>query len=675
MESIWKESKYLKDKYISIGWNFSAPSSIKKCDIVSADTETKMYYKDDLLTSEDAYLLYSSLGQEYVRENIEVHAYAFTIANGNNFALFQNVEDFLTACAMLNVKLITWYNARFDFAIFDYYFLTNGWQQVAEEIQKDKRYHKFPDKTYQSLNGEYGQRYQMTIWKEYINWRNQRKVHKIKMLDICNIFGGGLAKNLEDWKIEDSDHNPIRKLEMDYDFSNLENESDLQYIINDTKGLYYLTLKIEETIFSMTGYSLINGDYMTAGGLAKKTMLKYMFNRIDDKENIVIFHEAFPMSVELDKELREHDLYAGGLCILNPFKQGHVQHNIFKYDVNSMYPAQMMNMKYPIGEGLKVDKIRDREHHLYILKIKKLYGFLKRNKVPVWRDTISGDMVECIREEDERYIWLEELEEYAKWYDLEYKIVSIYEYEARYPIGMKNFINTFYTMKKTSSGAIKQGAKLFLNSSYGKLSQRLERQYCHYELDAQGIVHLVREDFREDKKGMMSIIVGSRITSQARISLLQYIDVICQGNPKDNLIYCDTDSVHALTSFSDTDDSELGKMKCEGIYQDGLYLAPKTYLMYDGSHYEVHCKGVNTEVVADAISELSFEDATKRFNVGQVFRCLCAMNVKGGKALIYADKTIVDDKTFQRGQSTMHRLELMYNDVPIIDGLIDSSVL
>lgn len=675
MESIWQESKYLKDKYISFGWNFSAPSSIKKVEMVSADTETKMYYKGELLTSEDAYLLYNSLGQEYVRENIEVKAYAFTIADGKNFALFQNAEDFLTACAMLNVKLITWYNARFDFAIFDYYFLTHGWKQVEEEISEEKRYHKFPDKTYQSLNGEYGQRYQMMIWKEYINARNQRKVHKMKMLDICNIFGGGLAKNLEDWKIEDSDHNPIRKLEMDYDFSNMENESDLQYVINDTKGLYYLTLKIEETIFQMTGYSLVNGDYMTAGGLAKKTMLKYMFDRMDDKENIVIFHKAFPMSLELDKELREHDLYAGGLCILNPFKQGKVQHEIYKYDVNSMYPAQMMNMKYPIGQGIKVDKIKDREHHLYILKIKDLYGFLKVNKIPCWRDSSSGDMVECIREPDERYIWLEEIEEYKRWYDLEYKVVAIYEYEARYPIGMKKFIDTFYTMKKTSSGAIKQGAKLFLNSSYGKLSQRLERQYCHYELDAQGIVHLVREAFKEDIKGMMSIIVGSRITSQARISLLQYIDRICKGNPKEHFIYADTDSVHADISFDDTDASELGKMKCEGIYQSGLYLAPKTYLMYDGDKYEVHCKGVNTDVVSEAISGLTFDNAIKRFNVGQSFRCLCAMNVKGGKALIYADKTIVDEKTFERGQSILHRLETMYNDTPYIDTLIDSAVL
>ena len=155
---------------------------------------------------------------------------------------------------------------------------------------------------------------------------------------------------------------------------------------------------------------------------------------------------------------------------------------------------------------------------------------------------------------------------------------------------MKDFINTFYTMKCNNKGAIKNGAKLFLNSSYGKLSQRLERQDCHYELDEDGIVHLVKEQVHEDTSGMMSIIVGSRITSQARITLLRYIDNICKHNPRDNLIYCDTDSVHALTSFNDSDDKALGKMKCEGIYEHGLYLAPKTYIMYNAGEYEVIVK-------------------------------------------------------------------------------------
>ena len=667
---IWQESKYFKEKYISFGWNFKQPACMEHVSLVSADTETKMYYNGKLLTSEEAYKLYKDKGQQFVRTNVEVRAYALTIAHEDKFALFQNVEDFLTALAMLNVKLCTWYNARFDFAILDYYFLTNGWTEVHEEISKSKRYRKMPDKTYQSLNGDFGQRYELTIWKEYINHRNQRKVHKVKMLDICNIFGGGLANNLESWKIQDRNGKNIRKLEMDYDFADMTSIDDLQYVINDTKGLYFLTLKIDETIKSMTGYSIISGDYITAGGLAKKTMLKFMFDRIDEKENIIIFHNAFPMRYELDKELRSKDLYNGGLCILNPFMQGKPQSQIYKYDVNSMYPAQMMNMRYPVGNGIFMKNYKDPDY-VYILRIKNLYGFLKKDKVPVWHDKVSGDMVEVIDEEDEKYIWLEELQEYEKWYDLGYEVLDIIGYKAMRPIGMKKFIDTFYTMKSNNKGAIKNGAKLFLNSSYGKLAQRLERVDCHYALDEDGIVHLVKEAVKEDLNGMMSIIVGSRITSQARICLLRYIDEICKGNPRKNLIYCDTDSVHALTPFADSDDKALGKMKCEGIFEKGLYLAPKTYIMYNDGEYEVHCKGVNTEVVKSELKSLSFDEAVKRFNVGQVFKCLCGMNVKGGKALIYVDKTIVDDGTFSRGKEIMQRIEMLYDGVPIIEPSID----
>ena len=140
MEELWQESKYFKEKFISIGWNFKQPACIEHVSLVSADTETKMYYNGNLLTSEEAYKLYKDKGQQFVRTNVEVKAYALTIAHKDKFALFQNVDDFLTALAMLNVKLCTWYNARFDFSILDYYFLTNGWTEIREEISKSKRY-------------------------------------------------------------------------------------------------------------------------------------------------------------------------------------------------------------------------------------------------------------------------------------------------------------------------------------------------------------------------------------------------------------------------------------------------------------------------------------------------------------------------------------------------------
>ena len=119
---MWESSKFFNDKYISIGWNLNFANSFPHCDYVACDTETKLYYDGELLSEDKAYELYRDNGQKWVRNNLEVKAYAFMISDGENFALFQNATDFLTCLSMLNVKRVFWYNARFDFAILDYYF-------------------------------------------------------------------------------------------------------------------------------------------------------------------------------------------------------------------------------------------------------------------------------------------------------------------------------------------------------------------------------------------------------------------------------------------------------------------------------------------------------------------------------------------------------------------------
>ena len=158
---------------------------------------------------------------------------------------------------------------------------------------------------------------------------------------------------------------------------------------------------------------------------------------------------------------------------------------------------------------------------------------------------------------------------------------------------------------------------------------------------------------------MLSVVVGSRVTALARVNLMTFIRKICVPNIKENFVYCDTDSVHALKPFDDCDDKALGKMKCEGVYERGLYLAPKTYLMYNGK-YEVHCKGVNTNVVAKEVEGKSFDDACDIFKPLRTFRFLAGLNVKGGKALIYVDKMILNDKNMLIQKEIMGELEEVY---------------
>ena len=61
--------------------------------------------------------------------------------------------------------------------------------------------------------------------------------------------------------------------------------------------------------------------------------------------------------------------------------------------------------------------------------------------------------------------------------------------------------------------------------------------------------------------------------------------------------------------------------------------------------YEVHTKGVNTDVVMREILKCNnFEDVTSTvFKAGVKFKCLNALNCSGGKALFYVDKTILNE--------------------------------
>lgn len=634
--------KHFKLPYYNCGNFLFSILSVQKVDIISADTETKLYYKNKLLSEEEAYELYKQGGQSFIKANIEVKAYAFSISDGISTAIFQCIEDFLLACSMLRVKYVIWYNAKFDFAIFDYYFLTNGWKDTSLAIDKN-HYGKLPDKTYNSLHSSFGQRYCMRIWKSYTNSSFHKKVHNFKMIDLCNIVGGGLAKNLISWDIRDENNNPIRKLEMDYVNDSIDEAID--YIINDTKGLFLLAKKVDETLYNLTSFSFFNGDYMTAGGLAKKSMLYEMYG-LSTKENLLCFNKDFPMTATLDEELRSKHLYGGGRCLVNPHYIGVVQKHVYKFDVNSMYPDKQRNMLYPYGKFEYKEKW-EKNDKLKILCISSIFGKVKENFIPIYKMSDDTEYSETLIIDDNIMIWEEELFELMNWYDLNFIVNYVYEFEAKECDNMKKFIDKFYTIKCNSKGTVKNGAKLILNSSYGKISERLDKPYGAYELSDNGYVHYVNNGVKKDTKGMLSVIVGSRITALSRVSLMKYIRLICKDNPKKYFLYCDTDSVHALLDYDNCDDTKLGEMKNEGVFKYALYLAPKSYLMQDyNDEYCVHTKGVNTKVVENELKNVSFEKACDIFTANKNFKCLCGLNVKGGKALIYVDKMIMDDEDY-----------------------------
>ena len=622
---------------------------------VAGDTETYTYIDGVKVTEDDLIKLGKEKPQSWFREHCSVRCYAWLISDGIHFAWLETFDEYVEFCCLHKIKTIWWYNAKFDFAIMDYELLSSGWKIAEETDEKDK--------TFSSLHNDMGARYSLKLWKAWKgHGRKQNRhtrVHCFTNYDFCNLFGGGLKRCLESFNVVDFDGNKVRKLEMDYQGENdVTNAEALAYMKNDVFGLYHLVRIADSWLVANTSYSLTKTkpDVITAGGLAKRQLLEHLYNNYDKNENIKRFQREHKIDLAIDKDMRSHFLYRGGITFVNPYKQGRdIEQKFYKYDINSMYPAQMNKMPDLYGRPFSVSyekykTLKNKKNYVTILEIDELFGQLKTNMLGMWYDPYLKkftDSPEITPEKPSMYIFVNEFLEYKDfWFDMDYHIKRVILVKQRKIDGYTNFIQKFYKMKadgKAEHDKVKTAfAKLLLNSSYGKLSERAVREKTHRELTEQDYVHLVSDGEEEDEHSLMSVIQGALVTSMARTTLLKYIREIC-GNVKENLIYCDTDSVHSLKRYADTDDFELGKMKEEAICDYGKYLAPKTYIdgiKTDKWEYEVHTKGVPTNIVKSILGNKEPKEASKIFCVGRRFMALGGLNVKGGKALIPIPKTI-----------------------------------
>ena len=259
------------------------------------------------------------------------------------------------------------------------------------------------------------------------------------------------------------------------------------------------------------------------------------------------------------------------------------------------------------------------------------------------------------------------MNELEKWYDINNDCHRVIVYKTREISGYKQFINDFYELKKTSK---KNGdkaktafAKLLLNSSYGKLAERVVRDITVREVNPEtGAIHLVGSGEQEiDESSMLSIVQGAYITASARVWILSHIREICGEKVAERLVYCDTDSVHAFAVYDKSNAFDLGGFKDESP-ENGFnavkYIAPKCYFdaeideeTGETRDIEIHSKGLNIKVIESEFTNGVIEkdgekmpswknirDIDKRFSYGEKFQPLSGMNVRGGKALIPIEK-------------------------------------
>lgn len=663
-----------------------------KASTFAFDTENIVLLDDKQVPQNEIFEALKDVEQEEKRRRLSSVVWAWQCYDEiNGFFMTNDFDTWLTYQCRAGYNFGWCYNAKFDFSQIDYKILAefqDKWKPYVKGKNKNQPY------AYSSLHNDMGARYSYKLWYPYKKGTTRKddrhtRVHSIQYYDFMNLVMGGLAKVLESLDVRDNEGNAIRKLAMDYQAVEIDklSEYELDYCCVDVKGLYFAVKQFNAEIENYTGGEChIWGEsvnIMTAGGLAKRLLLQYMYPYEEShRDRVKKYQKQHPVTLEQDKYVRKYGLYRGGICLVNEKYRGKlIQETMYRYDVNSEYPYAMSQLRDLVGVPFEVPydeylKMKDKEDYECIMQLDSISGELKKGYIGFWFDIYRHTYTDYIDESGRHLIFKRELDEMSNFYNISYtceKVILIKR--GRYVY--RDFIDDFYKLKnqaKKEGNKVRQSlAKLILNSSYGKLAERVERRNGKYELNEEtGAIHFVETGVEVDESSMLSVLNGALVTSFARCYILSKIRETCKEEKMiDNFIYIDTDSIHSLSKYDNADPYSLGGLKLEAECVACKYLAPKSYIDIEEikngivTKYEAHTKGINVRAVNEQLAskvnlDLNFVDNI--FNYGKQFVVLCAMNVKGGKVLIPTKKYLAREELAPQEVITSQLGETLINE-------------
>lgn len=650
------------------------------------DTETQIYLDGKLIDAKKLARKIKKMSDDEKRRRITNITWAWQAYDEvNGFFMCNDFETWLNYCCACGYKFGHCYNSTFDFAQIDYEILAKGRDKWKPHEYAEKGsgngYNKGQPYTYESLHNDMGARYSYKLWFPYRNANRHIYTHAVELHDFMKLLTGGLKRVLEDLDVKDNDGAPIRKLTMEYqavDTDNLTRE-EIDYCAIDVKGLYFAVKKFNEEIERQSGGEChIYGErtnVMTAGGFAKRELLRSLYPNVKQRFRLERFQKKHPITEKQDAFLRENFLYRGGISYVNPRYKGKLLtaakmgEPMRRYDVNSEYPYAMSQIRDLIGAPFKKKyadylKMKNKDDYEAALMLTSVSGVVKKGFLGFWYDPFKRDFVDVINERGRHLIFEREFTELSYWYDdLEYEVEYVILWK-RGDRAYAPFVEENYALKaqakKDKNATLQACTKLKLNSSYGKLSERVERVKGHYELNEEtGAVHFVRDEAETSIKSAMSVAVGALVTAYARVYILSKIREVCGGDRGEiskRFVYIDTDSIHAFADYPKADAFALGGLKLEATCEAVKYILPKTYIdverinkdgTIDFDAMELHSKGVSIAAVIAALKKKqkgkkrglpTLPLLDRRIAYGQKYLVLCAMNVKGGKVLLPVEK-------------------------------------
>nr|AAC33727.1 B type DNA polymerase [Cyclocybe aegerita] len=279
---------------------------------------------------------------------------------------------------------------------------------------------------------------------------------------------------------------------------------------------------------------------------------------------------------------------------------------IFIYDINSLYPFSMKSFKFPIGNPTffkgDITRINKDAFGFFYCKI-ITPEYLEHPILQTHLKTSDGIRTLAPLGSWEDMLFSEEMYNAMK-YGYKFEILWGYTFESKNIFS--EIISDLYKMRLEyqKSDPMNYIAKILMNSLYGRFgmddnftfSDIMDKDdYFNFEkLDRNNsildVTELNNNNFlvttknpkveldtildNGSEKHDINIAIASAITAYSRIQMSKF-----KNNPNFKLFYSDTDSVYISKELPEelVSNTELGKMKKEGICDDAVFLAPKVY--------------------------------------------------------------------------------------------------
>jgi hypothetical protein len=393
-----------------------------------------------------------------------------------------------------------------------------------------------------------------------------------------------------------------KKGEIDYDNISKITSELLAYLKSDCIGLW----QVLESFYS-TDFIAESGAAVTIASQAMRVMQTYL---------------KFPLyscPERVDRFVRR-GYFGGRTEIFRPIFLGDEANQIYCYDVNSLYPAQMYELEFPNRFKKWTRRMGDSALGFYEATV----YVPESTYMPILPVVFRGSGAR----KDKKLIFPTGMIR-GVWSSLELRyaeecgatIQRIHK-GAEFRNGgrvFRDFVGSLYKIRCESPKDSVQNyvAKLILNSSYGKLAIRrvkenilsVEHEDDFYNSEpwrniqcGKTEIQLVKQS--TELKGFSNVAMGAWVTAGGRVHMHRLMTPI-----QDSIYYMDTDSV--FTTRKLPSGSGLGELKFEYARKRACFLLPKTYITED---LEGKCKATMKGFDKKKIEKFTFDDFHSTLN-------------------------------------------------------------